>query len=130
MLQELLGVEAVWCDMRSEDSSQQFVLWAGAVLDQRGSFEASLQGRRFAFSLVAHSDQSSPMLDFLSSSSVLQVGACRWAGGWGVLGWGATWLVGAREGQCAALLLGERWRVHVYSWSYQAGQQVAPWLPV
>ncbi|PSC70243.1 hypothetical protein C2E20_6326 [Micractinium conductrix] len=73
VLQQLLGVEAVWCDTRTEDSSQQFVLWTGAVLDQRDAFESSLQGRRFAFSLLAHSDQNSPMLDFLASSSVLQV---------------------------------------------------------
>ena len=72
MLQQVLGVEAVWCDTRSEDSSQQFVLWAGAVLESRERFEAALQGRRFAFSLLAHSDHSSPMLDFLASSSVLQ----------------------------------------------------------
>ena len=43
MLQQLLGVEAVWCDTRTEDSSQQFVLWTGAVLDQRDAFESSLQ---------------------------------------------------------------------------------------
>lgn len=72
MLQQLLGVEAVWCDTRSEDSSQQFVLWVGAVLELRHQFESALQGRRFAFSLLAHSDQNSPMLDFLASSSVLQ----------------------------------------------------------
>ena len=57
----------------SEDSSQAFELWAGAVLEQRGLFEAGLAGRRFAFSLLAHADHSSPMLDFLASSSVLQV---------------------------------------------------------
>lgn len=73
VLQEVLGVEAVWCDTRTEDSSQQFVLWAGVVLEQRSTFRTALQGRRFAFSLLAHSDASSPMLDFLASSSVLQV---------------------------------------------------------
>lgn len=73
VLQQLLGVQAVWCDTRSEDSSQQFVLWAGAVLEERARFEGALRGRQFAFSLLAHSDQSSPMLDFLASSSVLQV---------------------------------------------------------
>jgi hypothetical protein len=80
----------------SEDSSQQFVLWAGAVLEERQRFEAALQRRQFAFSLLAHSDQSSPMLDFLASSSVLQVG-------WG---WLSPALL-AREGpgQCAAELL-------------------------
>ena len=43
------------------------------MLEQRGLFEAGLAGRRFAFSLLAHADHSSPMLDFLASSSVLQV---------------------------------------------------------
>lgn len=45
VLQEVLGVEAVWCDTRTEDSSQQFVLWAGVVLEQRHTFRASLQAR-------------------------------------------------------------------------------------
>lgn len=91
MLQQLLGVEAVWCDTRSEDSSQQFVLWVGAVLELRHQFESALQGRSFAFSLLAHSDQNSPMLDFLASSSVLQA---RRRLGWGGVGW-----VGAVRGE-------------------------------
>ena len=31
-----------------------------------------LGGRRFAFSMLVHTDASSPMIDFLASSSVLQ----------------------------------------------------------
>lgn len=34
-LEALLGVQHVWCDMRSQESSQRFVLWAGYVLDSR-----------------------------------------------------------------------------------------------
>ena len=45
VLQEVLGVEAVWCDTRTEDSSQQFVLWAGVVLEQRSTFRTALQAR-------------------------------------------------------------------------------------
>ena len=71
-----VGMENVWCDTRTEDSSQRFVLWAGAVLELREEIAEALQGRSFAFSLLVHSDQGSPMLDFLPSSSVLQV--CVW----------------------------------------------------
>jgi hypothetical protein len=124
-------VEAVWCDMRSEDSSQQFVLWAGAVLDQRASFEASLQGRRFAFSLLAHSDQSSPMLDFLSSSSVLQVGACSWAGAgvcWAGVGLG-LWLRDGGERGSAAGGKAASPRAHLEMEGLAAGQTLPARLP-
>lgn len=66
-------MQHVWCDMRSELASQQFVLWAGHVLDGRGEVVRVLGGQRFAFSLLLHSDTSAPMIDYLASSSVLQV---------------------------------------------------------
>ena len=31
----LLRVENVWCDTRTEQNSQNFVLWAGYILEQR-----------------------------------------------------------------------------------------------
>lgn len=34
-LQALLGSENVWCDSRTEEGSQKFVLWAGCVLERR-----------------------------------------------------------------------------------------------
>ena len=34
-LSRLLGVEAVFCDTRSPESAQQFVLWAGRILQHR-----------------------------------------------------------------------------------------------
>jgi hypothetical protein len=68
-------VDAVWCDTRTEDAAQAFVLWAGAVLGGRDELRAALRGRAggFGFSLLAHADHGSPMLDFLPTSSVLQV---------------------------------------------------------
>lgn len=35
VLRDLLGVENVWCDSRTEQNSQNFVLWAGYILEQR-----------------------------------------------------------------------------------------------
>jgi hypothetical protein len=34
-LTKLLGVQNVWCDTRTEQNSQNFVIWAGYVLEQR-----------------------------------------------------------------------------------------------
>ena len=34
-LAEMLGCENVWCDSRTEESSQRFVLWAGCILECR-----------------------------------------------------------------------------------------------
>ena len=34
-MKELLGCMDVWCDSRSEESSQSFVLWAGSLLQNR-----------------------------------------------------------------------------------------------
>jgi hypothetical protein len=39
----------------------------------REEFERVLGRRQFAFSLLVHSDESSAMVDFLATSSVLQV---------------------------------------------------------
>ena len=43
--------------------------------DHRAEFERVLRGRSFAFSVLVHADESSPMVDFLATSSVLQ--ACH-----------------------------------------------------
>lgn len=73
----MLGVENVWCDTRTEQSSQKFVLWAGYLLEAKQDVENALGSRRFSFSILVHSDTSAPLVDFLSSSSVLQVGRLR-----------------------------------------------------
>ena len=45
MVKELLGCVDVWCDSRSEESSQSFVLWAGSLLlNRRGSVWAVVIG--------------------------------------------------------------------------------------
>eukprot|EP01025_Chloroclados_australasicus_P055430 TRINITY_DN670_c0_g1_i1.p1 TRINITY_DN670_c0_g1~~TRINITY_DN670_c0_g1_i1.p1 ORF type:complete len:580 (-),score=66.70 TRINITY_DN670_c0_g1_i1:565-2304(-) len=72
-LQQLLGVENVWCDTRNQFSQQKFVLWGGYVLEKRNLFKEALLAPNFQFSLLVHSDTSSPMVDFLPSSPVLQV---------------------------------------------------------
>lgn len=71
-LKSLLGCDNVWCDSRTEEGSQKFVLWAGCILERREEFQRVLGGRQFAFSMLVHSDESSPMVDFLATSSVLQ----------------------------------------------------------
>jgi hypothetical protein len=32
---QLLGVRSVWCDTKSEQNSQKFVIWAGFLLEKR-----------------------------------------------------------------------------------------------
>lgn len=32
---QMLGVRSVWCDTKTEQNSQKFVLWAGYLLEQR-----------------------------------------------------------------------------------------------
>lgn len=34
-VQKLLGVKAVWCDTKTEQNSQKFVIWAGYLLERR-----------------------------------------------------------------------------------------------
>ena len=39
----------------------------------RRDFQEALKERHFAFSVLVHADNTSPLIDFLASSSVLQV---------------------------------------------------------
>eukprot|EP00775_Hariotina_reticulata_P002792 gene2792-3085_t len=73
VLRELLGVQNVWCDTRTEQNSQNFVLWAGYILEQREEVARAVGMRHFTFSLLVHSDASSPMVDWSQNSSILQV---------------------------------------------------------
>jgi hypothetical protein len=68
-----LAVENVWFDARSEDAARKFVLWVGALLEKKENLAVASLGRSYAFSILVHSDESSPLLDFVESSSVLQV---------------------------------------------------------
>ncbi|KAK9861347.1 hypothetical protein WJX84_007981 [Apatococcus fuscideae] len=72
-LSQLLGVEAVFCDARSQASAQHFVLWAGRILQHREVLASQAEGIAHAFSLLIHSDQSAAMIDTASSSSLIQV---------------------------------------------------------
>ncbi|GBF90996.1 hypothetical protein Rsub_03851 [Raphidocelis subcapitata] len=72
-LVQLLGVQNVWCDTRTEQNSQNFVIWAGYILEQREDIERAVGPRRFTFSLLVHSDATSPAIDFSVRSSILQV---------------------------------------------------------
>jgi len=55
-LRLLLGVDNLWCDTRTEQSAQKFVLWAGHVLQNRAAFEVSccFASRLSLSSPVAH----------------------------------------------------------------------------
>ena len=41
-LKALLGTDNVWCDSRTEEGSQKFVLWAGCILERRSLLPRSL----------------------------------------------------------------------------------------
>lgn len=45
---------------------------------RRQDVEAAVAGRRFTFSLLVHSDSTSPMIDFSAKSSILQVRTCAY----------------------------------------------------
>lgn len=72
-LKELLRVENIWLDSRGQNSTEQFVLWAGAILEHGEEIKRLLRGKSYAFNILVHSESGSPLLDFIKSSSVLQV---------------------------------------------------------
>jgi hypothetical protein len=72
-LRKVLAVQNVWCDNRSSESQEDFVLWSGRILNARAVFEEDLEGRSFSFSILVHSDAGSPIVDYMATSSVLQV---------------------------------------------------------
>jgi hypothetical protein len=72
-LKARLGVENVWFDSRGEYAARRFVIWAGNVLERMESIVSMLRKNNFAFSVLVHSDTTSPLLEFVGSSSVLQV---------------------------------------------------------
>ncbi|MEW5302018.1 MAG: hypothetical protein WDW36_004831 [Sanguina aurantia] len=72
-VQALLGVKAVWCDTKTEQNSQKFVIWAGYLLERREELHALLQGRKFCFSLIVHSEGDGPLIHYHTSSPILNV---------------------------------------------------------
>lgn len=73
IMAELLGVRSVWCDTKTEQNSQKFVVWAGYILERREQIQEILRGRNFQFSLIVHSDSQGPMINFHPASPVLNV---------------------------------------------------------
>ena len=74
-LRAALAVQNVWCDNRSAESQEAFVLWAGRILNARSAFADALVDRTFSFSVLVHSDPASPLIDYMATSSVLQARA-------------------------------------------------------
>lgn len=72
-LRQVLRVQNVWCDNRNSESQEQFVLWAGRIMNAKAAFQEALEGRCFKFSVLVHSDETSPLIDYMSTSSVLQI---------------------------------------------------------
>lgn len=72
-VQRLLGVKAVWCDTKTEQNGQKFVIWAGYLLERRDEITKMLAGRAFSFSLIVHSETDSPLINFHASSPILNV---------------------------------------------------------
>ncbi|KAG2489643.1 hypothetical protein HYH03_011922 [Edaphochlamys debaryana] len=72
-VQQLLGVKAVWCDTKTEQNSQKFVIWAGYLLEKREDIHRYLSSRQFAFSLIVHSESDGPLINFHASSPILNV---------------------------------------------------------
>lgn len=72
-LKELLRVENIWLDSRGQSTTEKFVLWAGAILEHKDEIERLLRGKTYAFNILVHSENGAPLLDFVKSSSVLQV---------------------------------------------------------
>lgn len=74
-LKNFLKVQNVWFDSRGDSGLRKFVLWAGAVIEyiESSDLMASIN-ISVSYNILVHSDESSPMLEYVASSSLLQVG--------------------------------------------------------
>lgn len=72
-LKALLGCMDVWCDSRSEESSQSFVLWAGSVLSRRRVF-LFIAWSRLALQLCAKAEVSFCCAEKLSGADAQHQG--------------------------------------------------------
>ena len=52
-VRDVLGVQNVWCDSRTEGDLQRFVIWAGGILQRRDEVTAKLSNAVFSFSGAA-----------------------------------------------------------------------------
>lgn len=87
-MKALFQVEDVLCDTSSGASAQQFVLWAGCIMSNRYRCNAwrnlrqyssrdemrkRLSGKHLPLTLLIHSDDSAPMVDYSTASSTLHI---------------------------------------------------------
>lgn len=62
-----------WCSRFHTSARWNVVCAETALWHCRRDFQEALKERHFAFSVLVHADNTSPLIDFLASSSVLQV---------------------------------------------------------
>ncbi|KAL3152625.1 hypothetical protein ABBQ32_001640 [Trebouxia sp. C0010 RCD-2024] len=73
LLQDMLQVEDVWFLSQGHQASQEFVQWAGKVLQHRETYQKAVQARQHAFKVLVHQDHFAPALEFADSFGALQV---------------------------------------------------------
>ncbi|KAL3142186.1 hypothetical protein ABBQ38_002537 [Trebouxia sp. C0009 RCD-2024] len=73
LLQDMLQVEDVWFLSQGHQASQEFVQWAGKVLQHRETYQTALQAQQHAFKVLVHQDHLAPALEFVDSFGALQV---------------------------------------------------------
>ncbi|KAJ9527460.1 hypothetical protein QJQ45_025732 [Haematococcus lacustris] len=72
---QLLGVRSVWCDTKTEQNSQKFVIWAGYLLEKKDEIRTMLGNRKFSFSIIVHADAQGQLINFHQSSPILNIRA-------------------------------------------------------
>ncbi|KAL0042322.1 hypothetical protein WJX77_009053 [Trebouxia sp. C0004] len=72
-LTDMLGTNDVWFWSSQQAQKQEFVQWAGRVLEHRESYQDTEMQQRHSFNLLVHCDLSSRTLEFDKSNGILQV---------------------------------------------------------
>ncbi|KAL0041357.1 hypothetical protein WJX79_000663 [Trebouxia sp. C0005] len=72
-LTEMLATNDVWFWSSQQAEQQEFVQWAGRVLEHRESYQDTKVQQQHSFNLLVHCDLSSPALEFDQSNGILQV---------------------------------------------------------
>ncbi|KAK9788016.1 hypothetical protein WJX73_008286 [Symbiochloris irregularis] len=77
---KVLRMERVLYDPQHHQNAQEFVLWAGNILENRKELLSQLASHDvFRFSLLLHFDEDSPVLEFVESTCILQAHvSCTW----------------------------------------------------
>lgn len=75
-LKKILNVKNVWFDSRGDMALRRFVLWAGSLIEylgMRSQDDIDFSTVPAAYSILIHSEESSPLLEYVASSSLLQI---------------------------------------------------------